>query len=186
MSERPGAALAAGIPVRHAGSPAWRRLRGNPPALAGGVVLAALYLLALGAPFVAPYTQEEMDRDRFYHPPMRLHFHDATGRRTWWPQVWSTRLADAQTFQYTESASGSRPLRLFARATRYRWLGLLSWDRHLFGVDPPGRLHLLGTDPAGRDVLSRLLYGAQISLTVGLVGIAISFFLGLLLGGISG
>ena len=59
-------------------------------------------------------------------------------------------------------------------------------DRHLFGVDAPGRIYLLGTDSFGRDQFSRLLYGAQISLTVGIVGIAISFTLGLLLGGISG
>jgi peptide/nickel transport system permease protein len=59
-------------------------------------------------------------------------------------------------------------------------------SRHLFGVDAPGRVYLLGTDSFGRDQLSRLLYGSQISLTVGVVGIAISFTLGLLLGGVSG
>jgi len=57
---------------------------------------------------------------------------------------------------------------------------------HLYGVDPPGRVFLLGSDSFGRDVVSRLLYGSQISLTVGVVGIAISFTLGLLLGGIAG
>jgi peptide/nickel transport system permease protein len=78
------------------------------------------------------------------------------------------------------------PLRLWVRGERYRLFGLIPSDRHLFGVDPPHRVHLLGADADGRDVLSRLLFGAQVSLTVGLVGIAISFSLGLLLGGVSG
>ena len=164
----------------------WRALTGNPLALGGGVLLAVLYLMALGAPFLAPYPGDEIDRERFYHPPMALHFHDAAGHGTFWPQVWPTRLANAGEFRYAEDRSGARPLRLFVRGARYRWLGLVPGDLHLFGVAPPARVYLLGTDPSGRDVLSRLLYGAQISLTIGLVGIAVSFAIGLLLGGIAG
>ena len=68
----------------------------------------------------------------------------------------------------------------------YELLGFIPSNIHLFGVDAPGRVFLFGSDSFGRDVFSRLLYGAQISLTVGIVGIAISFTLGLLLGGIAG
>ena len=64
--------------------------------------------------------------------------------------------------------------------------GLASWDRHLFGVDEPGRVFLLGADFFGRDILSRILFGARVSLSMGLVGIAITFVLGLALGGASG
>src|SRR5204862_1460370 len=78
------------------------------------------------------------------------------------------------------------PLRFFVRGEPYRMFGFIPLSLHLYGVDPPARVFLFGADPSGRDVLSRLLFGAQISLTVGLVGIAISFTLGLLLGGISG
>ena len=77
-------------------------------------------------------------------------------------------------------------MRFFVRGYPYELMGFFPSNMHLFGVDPPGRIFLFGSDSFGRDVLSRLLYGAQISLTVGLVGIAISFTLGLLLGGIAG
>ena len=72
------------------------------------------------------------------------------------------------------------------RGYRYELFGVIPSNMHFYGVDPPGRVLLFGSDSFGRDVLSRLLYGAQISLTVGIVGIAISFTLGMLLGGMAG
>jgi peptide/nickel transport system permease protein len=164
----------------------WREFRRRPVGVGGGAVLAVLYLLALFAPFLAPYGEDEIDRTRFYHPPQALQFRDAAGRWSAWPHVAPTRLADRVTFGYVTDPAGARPLRLLVRGARYRLFGVVPADRHLFGVDAPARVYLLGTDAAGRDVLSRLLYGAQVSLTVGLVGIAISFTLGLLIGGISG
>ena len=77
-------------------------------------------------------------------------------------------------------------MRFFVRGYSYELMGFLPTSVHLYGVDPPGRIFLFGSDSFGRDVLSRLLFGAQISLTVGLVGITISFTLGLMLGGIAG
>lgn len=163
----------------------WRQLRKSPLAIIGGVVLAVMYLLAVLAPFVAPYAQEDMDRQRYFHPPQSLHWvgQEGFGLR---PFVHPTRLADPATFAYEEDVSVELPVRFLARGAPYRVLGLIESDLHLFGVDAPGRFYLLGTDSFGRDLLSRLLYGSQISLTVGLVGIVISFTLGLVLGGISG
>jgi len=100
------------------------------------------------------------------------------------PFVYGTRAGADQSYEVDRSQR--YPLRLFPRGARYRLLGLVPTDRHLFGVDRPGRIFLLGADDTGRDVWTRLLYGSQVSLTVGLVGIAISFSLGLLLGGVSG
>ncbi|MGE0392988.1 MAG: ABC transporter permease [Vicinamibacterales bacterium] len=162
-----------------------RQLRRSPLAIAGGVVLALFYLLALVAPFVAPYTQEEMDRDRYFHPPQTPRWVRPDGVHLR-PFVYGTTLADAGAFHYTEDRTVIRPVRFFVRGGAYRLLGVIPMDRHLFGVDAPGRLYLFGTDSFGRDVFSRLLFGGQISLTVGLVGILISFTLGLLLGGVSG
>jgi peptide/nickel transport system permease protein len=161
----------------------WRHLRRSPLAVAGGALLVVLYLLALFAPFFAPYAESDIDRDRFFHPPTPLHMRDAQGR---WhaPFVYGTRAGADQT--YAVDPAQRYPLRLFPRGARYRLLGVLPGDRHLFGVDRPGRIFLLGADDTGRDVWTRLLYGSQVSLTVGLVGIAISFTLGLLLGGVSG
>jgi peptide/nickel transport system permease protein len=163
----------------------WRHFRRSPLALAGGALLAVFYVLAVLAPFVAPYPQDEMDRNRFYHPPQTLHWRDAGGGLRLRPFVYATTQGPG-IFEYREDRSRELPLRFFVRGAHYHLLGLLPSERHLFGVDPPGRVDLLGTDPAGRDELSRLLFGAQVSLTVGLVGILISFTLGLLLGGVSG
>ncbi len=181
----PGDALAA-QPSRSPTRIFWRQLRKSPLAVAGGLLLLLFYLLAALAPFVAPYTQEEMDRARYFHPPHELHWVDHTGRFHLIPRVRTTRLADPRAFRYDEIVTEEHPLRFFVRGDAYSLLGVIPTNRHLFGVDAPGRVYLFGTDSFGRDQFSRLLYGAQISLTVGIVGIAISFALGLLLGGISG
>src|SRR5262245_7605650 len=164
----------------------WNQFRKSHVAVVGGVVLVVLYTLALFASFVAPYPEDRMDRDRFYHPPMRLHWIDARGQFHLWPFVHPTHVENQMRFTYAEDRSVVLPVRLLIDGAPYRLFGLVATRRHLFGVDEPGRLFLLGTDGLGRDVFSRLLFGAQISLTVGLVGIAISFTIGLLLGGISG
>jgi peptide/nickel transport system permease protein len=164
----------------------WRHFRRSTLGVWGGALLVVLYGLALLAPFVAPYSPEAMDRQRFFHPPQRIHFVDATGRFHPWPFVHPTTLADPSRLTYVEDRSVIVPIRLFAKGDSYALFGFLPADRHLFGVDAPHRFYVLGTDPFGRDEWSRLLFGGQISLTVGLVGIAISFSIGLLLGGISG
>jgi peptide/nickel transport system permease protein len=164
----------------------WTQMRKSPLAIAGGVILAVFYLLALFAPFVAPYTQEEMDRQRYFHPPQALHWVHSDGHFSVRPFVRDTQIEDRETFLYREDMSVERPVRFFVRGYEYSLFGLIPSSRHLFGVEAPGRIVIFGTDSFGRDVLSRLLYGAQISLTVGLVGILISFTLGLLLGGAAG
>lgn len=164
----------------------WTQMKKSPLAIAGGIVLVLFYSLALLAPFVAPYPQEEMDRAKYFHPPQALHWFRADGSFSPRPFVRDMRLVDVGSFEYAEDPASEQPLRLFVRGYRYELFGLIPSEVHLFGVDAPGRLLLLGSDSFGRDVLSRLLYGAQISLTVGIVGIAISFTLGMLLGGIAG
>ena len=192
MTERapagPGAAGAGAgaLPPQSPGLLFWRQFRKSQLGVVGALLLLVLYGLAVFAPFVAPYSQEEMDRARFFHPPQRLHWIEPGGRLHLIPFVRPTTLVDPRNLAYREDATRIEPLRFFVRGARYRLLGLLPSDRHLYGVAPPGRVYLLGADPFGRDVLSRLLYGAQISLTVGLVGIVISFSIGLLLGGVSG
>ena len=162
----------------------WRQLRKSPVAIGGGVLLLVFYLLALFAPFAAPYPQELMDRSRFYHPPHRIHFFD--GHRFVGPFVRPLILVDASRWRYREDETRVLPVRFFVEGAPYELLNLIPTNRHLFGVDAPERIFVLGADPLGRDLWSRLLFGAQISLTVGLVGIAISFSIGLMLGGIAG
>jgi peptide/nickel transport system permease protein len=150
------------------------------------VLLAVFYGAALLAPFLAPYSMERQNRDHFFEPPARIVFRDAAGRATLRPHVVPLRLADPGRIRYEPVPGEARPVRFLARGERWSLPGGAGSDRHLFGVDEPGRIFLLGTDAFGRDLFSRLLFGARVSLSVGLLGILISYVLGLLVGGISG
>jgi peptide/nickel transport system permease protein len=149
------------------------------------LVLAALYVLAAGAPFFAPYAAESMDREHFYHPPQPLHWIDSHAAFHMQPFVYAASLADSTEWRYREDRSRPVPVEFLVRGERYRLLPGVSWDRHLYGARG-SRIFLLGADAFGRDEWSRLLYGARVSLGVGLAGIAISFSLGLALGGLAG
>jgi peptide/nickel transport system permease protein len=90
---------------------------------------------------------------------------------------------------YSEDKTTVYPIRFFVQGDTYKFWGLWETDVHLFGLGPEGKdatLFLLGADRLGRDMLSRVVYGSRISMSIGLVGVFLSLFLGILLGGISG
>ena len=158
----------------------WQRLRRQRIAMVGAGILIVLYLLMLFAPFISPYTDERQDRARFFHPPTRLTF------RGGWLAV-KTYEPAAGSSKYQLVKGETKPIRLFVRGEKYRLFGFFRTNVHLFGTgDTSHPVYLLGTDEYGRDILSRLLYGSQISLTIGLIGIAITFSFGMILGAVSG
>jgi peptide/nickel transport system permease protein len=165
----------------------WRKFRKHRLGLASGIFLLVAYVLLPFAGFFAPYTANERDEERLYAPPQTIAwFHD--GRFTG-PIVFPTTAeANLETFQWEFVPDKTRPMRLefFCRAGTYNLAGLIETDLHLFCAPEGATIFLLGSDRLGRDVFSRILYGAQLSLTVGLIGIAVSFFLGILLGSIAG
>ncbi len=153
-----------------------------------------LYFVAAFAGFFSPYDPNyyELFPPKGHHPPTRIHFIDpGTGRLTR-PFVYATvREIDPVSFQprYREDPSQGRfYIRFFVRTPEqpYTVFRLFKADLRLFGVDPPGRIFLMGTDNFGRDLFSRLIYGAQVSLTIGILSALVSFFLGLILGGLAG
>lgn len=165
----------------------WRKFRRHRLASVGAVVLAVMYLIGAFAGFLAPYEKASRDQDYVLVPPQKVRIvHD---RQLMRPFVYGLTLSkDPVTLKriYTPDPTLIYPIRFFTRGDIYRFIGIFRTDLHLFGVDRPGALYLLGTDELGRDMFSRVLYSARVSLSVGLLGVAISFVLGLIIGGISG
>ena len=166
----------------------WRKFTRHKLAIIGGVVLTIFYVAAIFCEFFAPYDLRERNPDRNYTPPQIPRFVDADGGFHLRPFVYGlTESRDPETWRniYTLDRSQRFPLQLFVRGDPYRMWGIFRSDLHLFGVQGE-RVFLFGTDNLGRDLFSRTLYGARISLSIGLVGVALSFLLGCILGGISG
>ncbi|MEM7532597.1 MAG: ABC transporter permease [Chloroflexota bacterium] len=166
----------------------WHKFRRHRLALIGGWILAIFYLLAIFAPFVSPYGANQKFDNNLYTPPTRLHFSDDEVSGII-PFVYGLKKGfDPDTLEriYEVDTSQRYYLKFWIKGHPYKLLGLIPTDRHLFGVDEPGVLFIFGSDDLGQDLLSRIIHGAQISLSIGLVGIAFSFILGCSLGGISG
>lgn len=165
----------------------WRKFKTHRLGLVSGIFLLTAYLLLPFVGFFAPYTANERDEERLYAPPQAIFwFHEGEFVG---PFVYPTTAeADLETFQWKFVPDTTRPMPLefFCRAGSYRLAGLIETDLHLFCAPEGATIFLLGSDRLGRDVFSRILYGAQLSLTVGLIGIAVSFSLGILLGSIAG
>ena len=167
----------------------WLKFKRHRLAIGGSVVLALFYGMGLFCEFLSPHGPFERFTEYLYAQPQRLHFVDADGRFHVRPFVYGiTRTVDMTSLRrlYSEDRTVRYPVRLFPRRHSYRLWGLFETDLHLFGVDRPGVIFLFGTDKLGRDLFSRLLYASRISLSVGLIGVAMSFVLGCILGGVSG
>lgn len=189
----------------------WWKFRRHRLAIWSSLVLLLFYVIGLMCEFVAPYTLDYRDVTYAYAPPQPLRFVSEDGIHLW-PFVYgfvTERHPVTRERVFEEDRTQRYPVRLFAPADPYRLLGVIPLRFHLFGVGDPvpvenalarkaedpdafppqsdhGSIHLLGTDSMGHDLFSRILYGTRVSLTIGLVGVAISFVLGLIIGAISG
>jgi peptide/nickel transport system permease protein len=149
-------------------------------------LLGVVYALVLFAGFFAPYAPDEQNRTTPFAPPTRLRFIDETGRLHVRPFVYPSGRRPGTFDEYDEDRSRPYPLRFVTRGAPYTIAGLVHADFHLFGIEAPAKVFLFGSDQFGRDLLSRLLFGGQISLVAGVLAASLALALGIVLGGLAG
>ncbi len=150
-------------------------------------ILFLLYIGAVFAPFFSPYPYDEEDIRHIWAPPTKIHFFDLKKGIFFRPFI-HPQLSKINKYYrrlYYEDKTKVIPIRFFVHGFKYKLLGIWETDLHLFGVEE-GKIYLLGADNKGRDIFTRILYGARISLSIGIIASLISFFIGMLVGGVSG
>lgn len=161
------------------------------------VVLCVLYFVMIFAEFFAPYLPDTTFKNHSYNPPSLTLYSKKNG---FCPQVQKRVLIDQLNFRYAKIKDNFYKVNFFVKGQEYNLWGFFKTDLHLFGIDmgyeenvgkwiAGGKnypVFLFGSDNLGRDLFSRIIYGSRVSLTIGLIGISISLFLAIVLGGLAG
>ena len=165
----------------------WWKFRRHRLALWSAVFLTVVYLIATFAEFVAPYDLHRHDTANIYAPPQGVHlFHEGAFIG---PFVYARTMdLDMENLRrvYTDDRTKPEKLRFFCKGDPYLFWGMVPAERHLICPAKGGTAYFLGTDRLGRDILSRIIHGSRISLTIGILGVAMSFVLGIVIGGLAG
>ncbi len=183
----------------------WWRFIKHKMAIVGGVIVILLYLVAISAEFLAPYNLDTYEVALTYAPPQKIHFfHNEEFQGG--PFVYGlTQARNSETLrmEFQTDESVRYPVQFWVEGDAYKFWGLFKSNHHLFGINinepvidadgesevellPFATVFVLGADKLGRDMLTRIIYGSRISLSIGLIGVALSFLFGVVLGGISG
>lgn len=150
------------------------------------IILSVIYISLLFADFIAPYSKDFSDRNMSYAPPSKVFLINENGKLSM-PYTYNYKrefMPEQMQVNYTLDKSVKHKIKFFVRGEKYKFLGVIPCDLHLFGTD--GKIYLLGCDINGRDVFSRILFGGRISMTIGFLALFVLFPIGLLYGGISG
>lgn len=168
----------------------WRRFRRNKLAVFGALMLIGLIFVSVFSEFLAPSTPHAYDAARTHAPPQQLHFVDTSDGFELGMYVHDYEVErDPETYANTYAVDESTkiPVGFFVQGQSYEMWGLIPMDRHLIGAKGPDQeVYFLGADRNGRDMASRIIHGTRVSMSIGLAGVALSFVLGLVLGGVSG
>lgn len=165
------------------------RFARNRLAMTGVIGLAVMYVIVFLGPFLAPNDYMYQNTDYIFGQPNSITFIGPDGRFSLRPYTYEiSTVLDEKTFKFVfvENRDKKVPIKFFVRGDPYTLLGFIKSDVHLFDVDRPQRFYLLGADELGRDMFSRILMGGQVSMTIGLVGVALGIILGSIMGTASG
>tara|TARA_B100001964_G_scaffold138077_1_gene152253 strand:- start:916 stop:2052 length:1137 start_codon:yes stop_codon:yes gene_type:complete len=166
-----------------------RKFKRHKLARVGIIVLALFYTIAIFAGFFSLSDYQKRDVDHVTMPPQNLHFFDEQGKFHLRPFVCNyiyTLNMDTLERMFEEDTSNCYDIQFLVHTHPYKFWGIFETDLHLIGVESPGYYFPFGTDEFGRDLFSRNVYASRISLSIGFVGVILSFFLGSIIGGISG
>lgn len=167
----------------------WIRFKRHRLAVASGMFLLIVYFIAAFCEFFAPYDPNWRNPHVINGHPQSIHFIDTEGDFHLRPFVYGYKLRiDPETWsrEYTDDVSQRYPIRFFESGQGYDFWNLFQADNHFFTVGEDQYIHLFGTDKLGRDLFSRVIYGARVSLSLGLLGVILTMFLGVLIGGLAG
>jgi len=166
---------------------AWWKFKKHRLAVASAILIMLIYLVSVFAEFLAPYAPGDYGARYTYAPPQRLHIWDGESFGLYVLGYNVEFNPESYERDFVVDPKQKIPTGFFVKGSPYKLWGLFVSDIHFFGpLDPTQPMYLLGADRLGRDMLSRIIYGTRVSMTVGLVGVGLSLFLGVLLGGISG
>lgn len=165
----------------------WWKFRRHKPALISGIFLGLLYLSILISEILAPYNLETRNTKHIYAPPQSIHlFHNGEFVGPFvYGFDYKLNMENLKR-EYVPNTEKVQPLRFFCSGDPYKFWGLVQASFHVVCPAENGTFFLMGTDRLGRDVMSRIIYGARISLTIGLLGVGVSLVLGIVIGGMAG
>jgi peptide/nickel transport system permease protein len=165
----------------------FKRLRRRRLAFLALIFLATSYAILPFIEVIAPYDSEHRDSGRVFAPPQGIRFFHNGALIGPFVYGYASRV-NVETFmrEFTYDTSSPQTLKFLCRGAPYRLFGLIDASVRIVCPADGSTLYVLGTDRLGRDILSRLLYGGRISLTIGLIGVAISLGLGILFGLLAG
>jgi peptide/nickel transport system permease protein len=169
----------------------WQKFLRHRLGVAGGIVVILAYIVALIPEFLAPVTLEAYNPSYSYAPPQAIQWGRDDGEGWHFlPHVnaYKTEIDyNSGRRLFVADPETVIPIGLFVAGESYNLFGFITTNRHLFGPVEAGQpFFVAGADRLGRDILSRTIYGTRISMTIGLIGVALSLLFGILIGGISG